>query len=191
MKSIIISIKPKWTAKILNGEKTIEVRKTAPKCELPCEVYIYCTKGAPYLYELFNHRYSLSKIEPPNSLNGKVVAKFTLNKVELIRYGVHGIGYYPTEMSMNEMAQRSCLYFDEVDNYLKRKDGYAWHIDPKSLKIFDEPKELSDFERWVSYKSCVECPYGEFEPSGLCRLCGEMKPVTNAPQSYMFVEVDE
>ena len=45
MKKILISIKPKWVAKILNGEKTIEVRKTAPKCELPCEVYIYCSKG--------------------------------------------------------------------------------------------------------------------------------------------------
>ena len=28
---IIISIKPEWVCKILNGEKTIEVRKTAPK----------------------------------------------------------------------------------------------------------------------------------------------------------------
>lgn len=28
---ILISIKPEWVCKILNGEKTIEVRKTAPK----------------------------------------------------------------------------------------------------------------------------------------------------------------
>lgn len=28
---VIVSIKPKWTEKILNGEKTIEIRKTAPK----------------------------------------------------------------------------------------------------------------------------------------------------------------
>ena len=27
MKAIMISIKPKWCAKIMNGEKTIEVRK--------------------------------------------------------------------------------------------------------------------------------------------------------------------
>ena len=44
MKSILISIKPKWVAKILNGEKTIEIRKTMPKCDLPIDVYIYCTK---------------------------------------------------------------------------------------------------------------------------------------------------
>lgn len=29
-KSILISIKPKWVEKILNGEKTIEIRKTRP-----------------------------------------------------------------------------------------------------------------------------------------------------------------
>ena len=44
MKSILISIKPKWVAKILNGEKTIEMRKTMPKSDLPIDVYIYCTK---------------------------------------------------------------------------------------------------------------------------------------------------
>ena len=45
MKAIMISIKPEWVCKILNGEKTIEIRKTMPKCKLPCKVYIYCTKG--------------------------------------------------------------------------------------------------------------------------------------------------
>ena len=34
MKSILISIKPKWVEKIIRGEKTIEVRKSAPK-EVP------------------------------------------------------------------------------------------------------------------------------------------------------------
>ena len=37
MKAIMISIKPKWVAKILNGEKTIEIRKAMPKCELPID----------------------------------------------------------------------------------------------------------------------------------------------------------
>lgn len=31
MKSVLISIQPEWCEKIVNGEKTIEVRKTAPK----------------------------------------------------------------------------------------------------------------------------------------------------------------
>lgn len=44
MKAVLISIQPKWVAKIANGKKTIEVRKTAPKCEVPFKCYIYCTK---------------------------------------------------------------------------------------------------------------------------------------------------
>ena len=34
MKSILISIRPEYAGKILNGEKTIEIRKTIPKYEL-------------------------------------------------------------------------------------------------------------------------------------------------------------
>lgn len=30
MKAILMSIRPEWCEKIFNGEKTIEVRKTAP-----------------------------------------------------------------------------------------------------------------------------------------------------------------
>ena len=43
MKSVLISIQPKWVEKIVKGEKTIEVRKTAPQ-EVPFKAYIYCTK---------------------------------------------------------------------------------------------------------------------------------------------------
>jgi len=48
-KSIILSVRPEWVAKILNGEKTIEIRRNAPKCDLPIDVYIYCTKAEGYL----------------------------------------------------------------------------------------------------------------------------------------------
>ena len=54
-KSILISIRPEWVAKILNGKKTIEIRKTMPKCDLPIDVYIYVTHGqalkVSYIYE--------------------------------------------------------------------------------------------------------------------------------------------
>ena len=44
MKSVLISIKPKWCELIASGKKTIEVRKTRPKCDTPFKCYIYCTK---------------------------------------------------------------------------------------------------------------------------------------------------
>ena len=44
MRAILMSIRPEWCEKIFNGEKTIEVRKTAPKLETPFTVYVYQTK---------------------------------------------------------------------------------------------------------------------------------------------------
>ena len=45
MKSVLISIQPKWCELIANGKKTVEVRKTRPKLETPFKCYIYCTQG--------------------------------------------------------------------------------------------------------------------------------------------------
>lgn len=39
MKKVLISIRPKWCEKIAKGEKTIEVRKSAPK-GVPFKAYI-------------------------------------------------------------------------------------------------------------------------------------------------------
>lgn len=44
MKSVMLSIKPKWCEMIARGQKTIEVRKSRPKLEVPFLCYIYCTK---------------------------------------------------------------------------------------------------------------------------------------------------
>lgn len=44
MTNVLISISPKWCKKIASGKKTIEVRKTRPKCETPFKCFIYCTK---------------------------------------------------------------------------------------------------------------------------------------------------
>lgn len=43
MKSVLISIQPKWCELIASGKKTIEVRKTMPKIDTPFKCYIYCT----------------------------------------------------------------------------------------------------------------------------------------------------
>ena len=45
MKAVLISIQPKWCELIANGKKTVEVRKTKPKIDVPFKCYIYCTQG--------------------------------------------------------------------------------------------------------------------------------------------------
>ena len=158
MKSIMISIKPKWVAKILNGEKTIEIRKTMPKCDLPIDVYIYCTKEE----ELYKFSWNKTWYEnfkcftdmgcdqahalDSDNLSGKVVAKFTLNKVEEIKYSSYSEIYYideSYEKSTTRIFIDSCLTLDELDDYSQGKSTYAWHI--SNLVIFDKSKELSEF----------------------------------------------
>lgn len=102
-KAIIISINPKWVAKILNGEKTIEVRKHFPK-DYKGWVYIYCTKDVKdYLiyYDFVDISFDTTIGERESgyfigdkrfvnedcnnethfNLNGKVVARFYCDKV--------------------------------------------------------------------------------------------------------------
>ena len=153
MLAILMSTQPKWLVKILNGEKTIEIRKTMPKCELPITVYLYCAKGRQALYnkrfdngelniykEYFLDDYGYTK---PPVLNGKVVAKFTLNKVEEVVDNGSSYRINNDVAHTNKVARNSCLDFKQMKTYLKGKNGYAYHID--NLVIFDKSKELSNF----------------------------------------------
>ena len=45
-KAVLISIRPEWCQKIMEGQKTIEVRKTRPKMDTTFKCYIYkCGNG--------------------------------------------------------------------------------------------------------------------------------------------------
>ena len=74
-KAVLISIRPKWCEKIVNGNKTIEVRKTRPKMDTPFKCYIYCTKS-----------------DDANRLRGsqgKIIGEFTCDRIDWITH----IGY--------------------------------------------------------------------------------------------------
>lgn len=135
-KAILISIKPKYVTDILNGKKTIEIRKTMPKCDLPIDVYIYCTKETNTKDEFY-----LNFIKA----NQKVVAKFTLNKVE---------EWDIWQEDLEKKLKLACLSIKEFDDYSKGQVAYALHI--SNLVIFDKPKELGDFT------NCDEYPYTRY-----------------------------
>lgn len=148
MKSILISIRPEWVAKILSGYKTIEVRKTKPNCEFPVKVYIYCTKGN-ILSRFESGEFLLSEDKTkkgyvfPHALNGKVVAEFTLNKVSEIKTVHRGYEIDGGVEALNDISKKSGLDFLGLRKYLDYKTGYAWHIE--DLVIYKEPKELKEF----------------------------------------------
>lgn len=138
-KAILMSIQPKWLVKILNGEKTIEIRKTMPKCELPIDVYLYCTKDTKLQWAIGCLPVAWGKGERnerllDKTMNGKVVAKFTLNYVSTC---------LNTDYGNEEILKNTCLTKQELDDYIGKRKFFAWHID--NLVIFDEPKELNEF----------------------------------------------
>ena len=201
MKSILMPVRPKWVAKILNGEKTVEIRKTAPKewvdylnCKAndkpePMIVDIYCTKDKQGLW-LSNGKYDILNENKyvKSSINGKVVARFTLNKVEEISWQM---GVYELEQQwFSDFLDKCCLSFWELKNYLNRKNGYAWHI--SNLEIFGDPKELSEFYTLKCNQKKEPCNikdvFGAEECHRLCKLC---KSLTKAPQSWCYVEERE
>ena len=166
MKSILISIQPQWVAMIIHGKKTLEIRKTMPKCELPCKVYIYCSWGDE------RTSYMLGK-------RGKVVAEFTLNNAEeVVHYN-------------NELQNKSQVSTKAFFDYKGNGKAYAWHID--NLKIYDEPKDIRQFKKQcscyqpMSYEKigCFEkgCPIYELgECDGKCIY------LDRPPQSWCYVE---
>lgn len=189
-KAILMSIKPKYVAKILNGDKTIEVRKKFPKYYVGW-VYVYCTKDTKNC--LFNKNF-----------NGKVVARFWCDKVydiEVEENDSNG-NYSDTYIycDIQDLEEQSCLDFDDIIEYLWNYDkwggkGYAIHI--SKLEVFDKPKELREFRHtckaeyrgyncWQPCsKECKNCVCNQLDDEGYSQCFSRLK---KAPQSWCYVE---
>lgn len=128
-KAVLISIRPKWVEKIANGEKTIEVRKTRPKLQTPFKCYIYCTQPK-YPHEDF----ILTDYPKPQFYGGgKVIGEFTCDQF-----------WIGTPHNTNPLfCMAACMDGFDTEKYAKGKTLYGWHI--SDLRIYDTPKELSEF----------------------------------------------
>lgn len=151
MKSVLISIKPKWCAKICHEigkdetgkpiyEKCIEVRKSAPK-EVPFKAYIYCTKEKKQDDIIWAGAFG-----DRGKWNGHIIGEFICDKVYNLIDAFGGIVFADENLNQLEpqlFRNMSCLTDKQTADYLEDKDGYGWHI--SDLKIYDKPKELSEF----------------------------------------------
>ena len=178
MKSVLISIQPKWVEKIASGENTIEVRKTRPKWETPFKCYIYCTKG----FKFKDFKFS-TKFQENYNRQGKVVGEFVCDRVIEWKY-------LPDHTDENEYeyyivskdGYATCLTYDEIENYGQGKTLYGWPI--SNLVIYDKPKELSEFkkpcDRFLDCITCKRLVRNDF-------LSCDNK-ITRPPQSWCYVE---
>ena len=209
MKSVLISIQPKWCEKIASGEKTIEVRKTKQKLETPFKVYIYCTKpskkyqticgcmviNTDELYRLPNgkikHDWSgelmccNGEYTKDNFLNGKVIGEFVCDRIdEYIPFeAIEIISKYEKSIPL---LKESCLTLEELGGYIGNnnadKNFYGWHI--TDLKIYDKPKELSEF--LIDCKNCAKKYVGDENCWQGC--VNGYRRLTRSPQSWCYVE---
>jgi predicted transcriptional regulator len=167
MKSVMLSIRPKWCEKIVSGEKTIEVRKTKPKLETPFKCYIYCTSGRPDLNipispERLMQDYldtgSMQSLNCPLG-NGKVIGEFICKETfPIYIYPDKAVKYW----NLEHMDDAQVPYDVLADYIGADKTGYGWRI--SDFRLYDKPKELAEFQNLVG------------------------KTIKRPPQSWCYVE---
>ena len=160
-KAVLISIRPKWCALISKGEKTVEVRTTAPQLKTPFKSYIYCTKERGKFEEV--------RLQPGNRVlvaQGKVIGEFICDAVE--KHWLNSAG-------CRNLSEQSCAPTSELHIYAQPKEWLCgWHI--SGLVIYDRPKELGEFRSWntgIVFKDGYPMPTHE---------------IKRPPQSFMYVE---
>lgn len=172
MKSVLISIQPKWCNLIAQKKKTVEVRKTKPILQAPFKCYIYCTKD-PVLKLWTGPRYSYTDDHSHNSFdrngNGKVIGEFVCDVV--IDGKMHAQDWVYICENCEVPGKELYAYCGENEsgdpNYC-----FGWNI--TDLVIYDRPKELSEFTALRKTK------FG-YEPI----------PLKRPPQSWCYVETLE
>ena len=185
MKAVLMSIKPKGCELIAKGKKTKDLKKTAPALKTPFKCYIYCTKDELLTKSHYNgglyvthNKKSKSALERAGNItfSGKVIGEFVCDRIEEISCYINASGH--NEYLLDDTLL-SCfkLSYVEFYDYLNGEDGYGWHI--SELKIYDEPKELSEFisntePKFIHHKD------GSITAIGI--------GITRPPQSWCYVE---
>lgn len=184
MKSVLISIQPQWCELIASGKKTLEVRKTRPKLEMPFKVYIYCTKG------------SLSYPVPSRMIchmNGgmAVIGEFVCDRIDF-----HTPDCLVVKEDREKAIDGSCLNAKEARDYLRGKrisynlltlpGFYCWHI--SKLKIYDRPKRLNEFRKACGTQNCDICQFWENTGEYAGCLTSDERRLRRPPQSWCYVE---
>ena len=179
MKSILISIQPKWCELIASGKKTVEIRKTRPKIAVPFKCYIYQTKKpvAVSFSGTGKHISEYDKTYFYNDRSGRVIGEFVCDRIQKYECEFVDDNCYEEiasifqdedgdETGFIEWSNDSHTSYENTDLYeesrvtykkLKKYMGmgfgtfYGWHI--SDLVIYEQPRELGEF-----FKYCGENP---------------------------------
>ena len=143
------------------------------------KLLLYCTKAKPYLIQgfakpfhtkdinnPFNYKWRLMNYKSQNALNGKIVGEcdFEVERIIYRETDKNNYSFGTDTLTPDELLDKSCLtilelckYIGSNPNWTKGDYGYAIHI--KNLKIYDKPKELSNYyHRGYPYTPIKKAP---------------------------------
>lgn len=171
-KSVLISIQPKWCELIASGKKTVEVRKTKPAIKTPFKCYIYCTlQGCNELFkDTLNESIAKWNEEKWGTKKGSVIGEFICNLIAPIAYTTDGFADIVD-------CETTCMTPQDFLNYGKGDVLYGWRI--SDLKIYDKPRELSEFAN-----SSSRLRFSDTKDGFPLQWSGLQKP----PQSWCYVK---
>jgi hypothetical protein len=87
----------------------------------------------------FNYNWCLVK-KSINSLNGKIACECEVDTEEFSYMRFECLTH-----TYLDLLKHSCLTDKQMYDYLRGKNGYALHL--SNIKVFDKPRELSDYCR--------------------------------------------
>lgn len=155
MKAILISIQARHNRNIEAGKKISELRNRIPQCAYPIKVYTY---------------------ESGNDGRHKVVNEWICESVD-IWHLKRGIPVH--------LPKAACVPAWEIREYRDKKRNSISEMHISDLKIYDTPRELSDFKT-------PDKPYHRIIERDGCLMFADGyesgKPLTRAPQSWQYVE---
>lgn len=224
MKSVLISIQPYYIfliiAKVMgwniDKRKTVEVRKNIPKdSDWNKRAIVYCSRNKKSFNQIPKEYQPLMQ-----AFLGKVIGEFVCDKID---------NKHLDDLIVKEDCERAlqgtCLTKKDILAYLSYTRGtdirqnykmwcfYGWHI--SDLKIYDKPKEISEFIKPYRYdgdglRCCTkeelediyewDCetlfnnkyPNFDFE-NCKCEDCPKAKDfyrLTRPPQNWCYVKED-
>lgn len=206
-RAILLSIRPEWCKKILSGEKTVEIRKSCPAHGTPFKVYIYCTlAGSDSLFvDALNRDVAAWNRGGWPEKKGCVIGEFTCKKITGLTHVGETGSWEPASLYVmapgsyykpaDELLEAACMSKETAEKYLKGRDGCGWHI--SDLKIYDQPRKLTDFLPNCRFGEDGECEYRrvycehqnyDYNPDGSVNVVCCDKRVQKAPQSWCYVE---
>ncbi len=191
-KAVMVSIQPYYVFLIIAKymgwnipqDKKVEVRKGFPqdKCWNK-KVNIYCSRSKKSFNRIPKQYQPLMR-----PFLGKVIGEFICDYIDetypIIFNSPDKYIYLGDWVKNKANTKNTCLSLKELSNYGKGKPLYTWHI--SNLKIYNKPKELSEF---CIMKKCNACKSG-YE-SNACiydNNCKVPVPLTRPPQSWCYVE---